>query len=132
MALVAGSLGVLSVVAARLLHRVQVRGPSMAPAFEDGDRLVVGPAWGLRKGDVVVLAEPDGAGLLAVKRVAAFEAGSVRVLGDNLGVSIDSRTYGPVPVGAIRGRVLWRYYPPGRTGRPTRDPHRAGGLEGAL
>lgn len=39
--------------------------------------------------------------------------GDVFVLGDNRSASIDSRTFGPVPVGRIKGRVLARVWPPG-------------------
>jgi signal peptidase I len=42
----------------------------------------------------------------------------VFVMGDNRGDSIDSRSYGPVEVEAIVGRVLWRIWPPG----PRRSP----------
>lgn len=37
--------------------------------------------------------------------------GTVLVLGDNRGDSIDSRAYGPVPVRAVTGRVLLRVWP---------------------
>ncbi|MCU1377125.1 MAG: signal peptidase [Acidimicrobiales bacterium] len=36
---------------------------------------------------------------------------TVFVMGDNRGDSIDSRSYGPVEVEAIVGRVLWRMWP---------------------
>lgn len=39
-------------------------------------------------------------------------AGDVFVLGDNRPDSVDSRTFGPVPVNRITGRVLLRIWPP--------------------
>jgi signal peptidase I len=39
---------------------------------------------------------------------------TVFVMGDNRAESIDSRSYGPVEVEAIVGRVLWRMWPPVR------------------
>jgi len=39
-------------------------------------------------------------------------AGDVFVLGDNRPDSVDSRTFGPVPVSRITGRVLMRIWPP--------------------
>ena len=39
-------------------------------------------------------------------------AGDVFVLGDNRPDSVDSRTFGPVPVNRITGRVLMRIWPP--------------------
>lgn len=116
----------LLALATRFLRRVEVRGPSMWPAFEDGDRLLVAPARRLREGDVVVLVEPGGGGLRAVKRVAATSPGSVVVLGDNPAASRDSRAYGPVPRQAVLGRVWWCYHPPARSGRRRRARLAAG------
>lgn len=119
---VAGMLGaavlvLAGVVGRRWLQRVEVRGPSMRPTLEDGDRLLCGPARRLRTGDIVVVEEPGSDGLLAVKRVATLEAGAVVVLGDNRAASRDSRAYGPLPRSAVRGRAWWRYFPAARAGR---------------
>lgn len=38
-------------------------------------------------------------------------AGDVLVLGDNRGRSVDSRDFGPVPLGSVTGRVLLRLWP---------------------
>lgn len=104
-------------VGARWLRRVEVRGPSMQPSLEEGDRLLCGPPFRLRPGDVVVVEEPGPVGRLAVKRIAAVTGGKVVVLGDNAAASRDSRRYGPLPRAAVRGRAWWRYYPPARAGR---------------
>ena len=45
-------------------------------------------------------------------------AGEFFVMGDNRGVSIDSRTFGLVPRDRIEARVLVRYWPPDRAGPP--------------
>jgi type IV secretory pathway protease TraF len=52
-----------------------------------------------------------------VKRVAGTEGHRVVVRGDNEAASTDSRHFGPVDSGAIRGRVIYRYHPEGRRGR---------------
>ena len=110
--------------------RVAVKGMSMAPALLPGDHLLVRPARRLKRGDLVVLADPESAGRWVVKRVAAAPGESVEVegrrlhaadglvvLGDNAAASTDSRDYGAVPLDAIHGRVWYRYAPPARAGR---------------
>jgi hypothetical protein len=118
--------------------RIAVADPSMRPAIEPGDWLLVDPTtrhWP-RRGSIVVFREPDD-GMLAVKRVAArpgdwvpFADGWLRMaddeawlLGDasdtdveaaGAGRPVDSRRYGPVPVELLVGRAWLRYGPPGR------------------
>lgn len=42
--------------------------------------------------------------------------GHVWLQGDNNDNSDDSRHYGPVPTGMLRGRVIFRFWPPTRAG----------------
>jgi signal peptidase I len=49
-------------------------------------------------------------------RPLTLPPGEFFVLGDNRGVSIDSRTFGLVPRDRILGRVVARYWPIGRAG----------------
>ncbi len=51
-----------------------------------------------------------------LKRVAAVADGACTVLGDRPEESTDSRTFGPVPLGNVVGRALFRYAPIGRIG----------------
>jgi len=111
--------------------RVAVEEESMAPALAPGDWLLLDPTsrrWP-RRGSIVVFREPDS-GILAIKRVAARPGDRVRIsagvlhlgpedawlLGDNTGVSLDSRRYGPVPLDALVGRAWFRYGPMRRIG----------------
>ncbi|MDR2376932.1 MAG: S26 family signal peptidase [Treponema sp.] len=56
-------------------------------------------------GEVVVFYTPEG--IVAVKRCAGLtEGGKFIALGDNGAQSFDSRSYGPVPVDNIIGKVL--------------------------
>jgi nickel-type superoxide dismutase maturation protease len=98
------------------LRRVVVTGESMLPAFEPGDRLLLGRTGRLRPGQVVGLPDPRNEQRLLIKRVHALSASTVEVRGDNEGASTDSRHFGPVPRAALSGRVLYRYGPPGRAG----------------
>jgi signal peptidase I len=100
---------------------MMTQGESMAPAIQSGTVLVINRlAYGFKpplykkylcrwalpdKGDVVVFYTPLGD--LAVKRCAE-ELGDGRfvALGDNSLESYDSRSYGPVPLDNILGRVI--------------------------
>lgn len=46
----------------------------------------------------------------------AVPPGMVFVMGDNRGDSLDSRSYGPVPLSAVKGKLVFRYWPIGRLG----------------
>ena len=111
--------------------RVAVAEESMKPALAPGDWLLIDPTpdrWP-RRGAVVVVREPDS-GILAIKRVAARPGDRVGtgpasvllaedeawLLGDNRDRSVDSRSYGPVPLNALVGRAWFRYAPVGRIG----------------
>lgn len=97
-------------------RRVVVEGTSMAPTLAPGDRLLVVRARRPRVGDLVALSDPRRRGRLLVKRVAGERSGLLELRGDNPVASTDSRTFGPVPPSAVRGRVVRRYWPPERRG----------------
>lgn len=134
-----------------------VRGHSMEPGLQDGDRLVVDRlAYTLTevgRFDVVVLRYPKDPGLDFVKRVVGLPGDRVAicngrvlvdgqplaeefahvcdhadmrelvvppdhyfVLGDNRPISCDSREFGLVEGGLLRGKVRARFWPPERAG----------------
>jgi nickel-type superoxide dismutase maturation protease len=109
--------GVVTVAFLRQIRRVEVVGDSMLPALHPGDRLLVVRDGRARPGDVVAVTDLRLASRTMVKRVAGAGPGGITVLGDNAGASTDSRTLGPVPPSAIRGRVFYRYFPASRRGR---------------
>jgi signal peptidase I len=92
-----------------VLKILRVRGDSLEPAVHHGDFLLLAafPGWHkkLRLGDLVVFEQP-GYGIL-VKRVERIDAArkEVVVTGNAL-ESVDSRTFGSVPFGVLRGRVV--------------------------
>jgi signal peptidase I len=111
-----------------------VSGISMSPTLEPGDRVIV-DLWsyrrrGPRHGEVALFDGPSG--LPLVKRISALPPTGAPltpaippldpdekrwfVVGDNPGVSEDSRRFGPVPRHRFRGRVVFRYWPPSRAG----------------
>jgi len=104
--------------------RIEVEGTSMRPTLEPGDWAIAVRARRLRRGDIVVVEHPDRVGFELVKRVthppddmAPDGLGLVDrvwVEGDDPEGSSDSRTFGPLPMGLVRGRVWFVWWPPGR------------------
>lgn len=133
-----------------------VRGSSMQPSLQDGDRILIEP-WsslvGYGRGDVVVMRYPLDQSVDYVKRIVGLPgdqvvmgggklwingelvdepyvdsidmsavlstivpAGSYFVLGDNRPRSSDSREFGVVDQGLMRGRVELRMWPLTRLG----------------
>jgi len=116
-----------------------VLGDSMEPALSRGDRVLV-DLWTYRQraplpGEIVLLEGPLPGEPVLIKRVAtlpraerpgirerfwpdrgAASTGAAWVRGDNEARSVDSRAFGPVPLDRIRGRVVFRYWPPSRAG----------------
>ncbi|TSM20269.1 Mitochondrial inner membrane protease subunit 1 [Bagarius yarrelli] len=58
-----------------------------------------------------------------VGELVAVPRGHVWLEGDNLQNSTDSRSYGPVPYGLIRGRVCFKLWPPHSVGTLDDSPH---------
>jgi nickel-type superoxide dismutase maturation protease len=100
----------------RPVGRVEVAGDSMRPTLEPGDRLVVLRGGPVRVGALVAVADPRQPARTMVKRVSAVRPDGVTVLGDNPAASTDSRAFGAVPHDALRGRVVYRYFPDMRRG----------------
>jgi nickel-type superoxide dismutase maturation protease len=109
-----------ALLALRRLDVVEVTGASMAPALLPRDRLLVESLTYARRhprpGEVVLAADPREPDRELIKRVAAVTDVEVQLLGDHPAESTDSRTFGPVPVEAVRWRVALRYWPPLRFG----------------
>jgi nickel-type superoxide dismutase maturation protease len=109
--LAGGTLALYGAVLAVNRSLVEVQGPSMQPALWEGDRLLTVPArrgW-LEPGQVVVVADPHDPDHLVVKRLTAIGAGRVEVHGDHPAASTDSRTWGPLPLAAVRRIAVARW-----------------------
>ena len=85
------------------------------PAGHGGWSRVDNPAWAGRwAGSAGACC--DASGRAAAAEAAVVPQGAVFLLGDDVGVSRDSRTYGWVREDDVRGRVWLRVYPPSRFG----------------
>ena len=134
-----------------------VRGQSMRPGIEDGDRILIDRFsymfGAVERGDIVILGYPLDPSLDYIKRVVGVPGDEIQilagklfvngsavnepyvddidqtsyvntevadghffVLGDNRPRSSDSREFGQVPQGLLKGKVDVRLWPPARLG----------------
>ncbi len=95
------------------LRRFRVEDDSMRPELQPGDYVLVN-RWAYKfrspaKGDLVVVRDPETPDRFLVKRIFDVSAaGRVRVAGDNASRSRDSRTFGPIELDEIVGKVWIR------------------------
>ncbi len=89
---------------------MRVRGDSMTPRLADGDLVLVFPWFGwlgpLRAGDCVVFTHPDY-GVLIKQVVALQPAAATLTVRGTRPVSLDSQEFGPIPLKAVLGKVIW-------------------------
>ena len=137
-AIVAGATVCLLAAARALFVVVTVKGASMAPTYQPGQRLLMmrRPPARPRVGSVVVFRLPQserqggpGRNPLVIKRIAAVQGrpippsvlqavgaragdlvpeGQLVLLADAAGLSGDSRTWGYIPATSIRGVIICR------------------------
>jgi len=94
-------------------RRFRVEDESMRPTLEPGDYVLVN-RWAYRfqspkRGDLVVVQDPEALDRFLVKRVAdAAGPSQVHLAGDNQPLSRDSRAFGPVSINRIVGKVWIR------------------------
>jgi len=90
-----------------MLRILKVTGHSLAPAYQDGDFVLVMKYFSgrfARAGDVVAFHQP-GYGLLIKRVERQYSESAVWVLG-NHPASVDSRFFGPVRVADLLGKVI--------------------------
>ena len=103
----------MAVVRIPRLGMALVRGRSMVPTLEDGDRLLVRYDAGPRPGRVAVVRFADG--IVAVKRLDHRGPEGWWVWSDNVSEGRDSSTAGTIPEDDVLALVLVRLWP-----RPSR------------
>ena len=93
-----------------MIRFFRVKGESMLPLLAEGD-LVLAVDWywlvgGLRPGDRVVFRHPDYGTLVKLVDEIRSAQGQLTVRGTRP-VSLDSQEFGPLPVSAVLGKVVW-------------------------
>src|SRR2546422_10781735 len=94
-------------------RRLRVEGDGIWPALEPGDYVLVN-RWADKfrppaKGDLVVVRDPETPQRFLVKRVSDLpDATQIRVAGDNADRSRDNRSFGPLALREIGGKVWSR------------------------
>jgi nickel-type superoxide dismutase maturation protease len=112
----------LAMAAAKRTTRIEVTGDSMRPTLLPGDRVVVRRTGRPLPGHVVALRDPRDDNRILVKRLATITDDGMITIGDNPPASTDSRQFGPVPLSRVIGVAVYRYAPPGQSGRVVRRP----------
>jgi nickel-type superoxide dismutase maturation protease len=109
--------------ARRWFDVVEVQGSSMAPTLVPGEWLLIERRTYARRpprvGEIVLAADPREPTRELIKRVASVDgtAGNLDLRGDAPDASTDSRTFGAIPMSAVRWRVVARYWPVTKSGR---------------
>jgi len=98
----------------RRRRRFRVTGNSMQPLLNPGDEVLINHnAYQQSRpnpGEIVIAQHPYRPQLRLIKRVAAITDNDYCILaGDNPQESTDSRTFGPIPLAQILGRVTSRF-----------------------
>ncbi|XP_057801257.1 uncharacterized protein LOC131016552 [Salvia miltiorrhiza] len=124
-----------------------VRGPSMSPTFNPHSNSSTGFSFDdyvlvekfcldkFSRGDVVIFRSPSDYKKKNIKRIVGLPGdwidlpsldetvripeGHCWVVGDNSACSLDSRSFGPIPLGLVCGRVTHIIWPPHRIGGVT-------------
>jgi signal peptidase I len=97
-----------------MLKLMRIFGRSLQPYLREGDYVLASRVplllGRLKPGDAIIFHHPEYGTL--VKQVASLEPdGRVRVLG-LAEESIDSRTFGPISLRQVWGKVIWRLHRP--------------------
>ncbi|GAF40772.1 signal peptidase I [Agrilactobacillus composti DSM 18527 = JCM 14202] len=76
--------GIGRLLMTQVLAKHMVEGPSMAPTFESGDRVMALRHGTIKRGDIVILKAPDEPGFFYIKRVIGLPGDNVASKNDTM------------------------------------------------
>jgi phage repressor protein C with HTH and peptisase S24 domain len=83
----------------------RVVGKSMLPTLRPDKVVLASRLHTQLEPEHVVVIHQDG--LEKIKRIQKIQAGRIFVVGDNTKHSIDSRSFGWLPISSVVGKVIW-------------------------
>lgn len=86
-----------------MIYLRRVVGQSMYPTLKEGQLVFAVKAKSYKIGQIVVAKQSNRE---VIKRIAEIDGDYIRLLGDNLAFSTDSRKHGPVKTSDLLGRVV--------------------------
>jgi signal peptidase I len=93
-----------------MLRILRVQGRSLSPIYEEGDFVVIGKIpsffFHLERGDIVVFHHPEIGVMIKMVDSISQEKQEIHVVGFAT-TSVDSRTFGAIPMRDVIGKVLW-------------------------
>lgn len=111
--------GIMSLPQDQIYVKRVVGVPGDRLRIEDGKLYVNDKHAALRNaaGEIEYVSIPGAVHLVSPQETVTVPVGQYFVLGDNSGNSFDSRHWGFVPAGNVKGRVAFCYWPPNRIGQ---------------
>lgn len=87
-----------------MIYLRRVSGDSMQPKLKNGQIILAVSFKRPKTGNVVIFRHN---GLEKIKRLVKIRQDEVYILGDNPQLSTDSRTFGWLPISAVKAKVIW-------------------------
>ena len=102
-----------------MLRVFRIKGDSLYPEYRNGDYVIT--AWSplafkrLKLGDIIAFKHPQY-GLLIKQVVRILHSQQMLEVRGTVLESVDSRSFGPIPMHIVLGRVIWHFKAPHKPG----------------
>ena len=92
-------------------RRFVVEGHSMMPLLNPGEEVLIADMpFPFKVGDTILFLHPQNPDLLILKRIDSIMNDALFLRGANPSDSLDSRSFGPVPLPMVKGVVTSRFF----------------------